>query len=67
MAEEKQVSAPMQTYNDSKRFIRRCTKPDRGEYIKISSSIAIGFLILGFSGFFIKLLSIPVNNVLVGN
>jgi protein transport protein SEC61 subunit gamma-like protein len=31
------------------------------------SSQGIGFLIMGFIGFFVKLVHIPINNILVGN
>ncbi|EXJ92445.1 protein transporter SEC61 subunit gamma, partial [Capronia epimyces CBS 606.96] len=39
---------------------------DRREFIKISQAVGMGFLIMGAIGYFIKLIHIPVNNVLVG-
>src|SRR5439155_22377094 len=35
------------------------------EFIKISQAVAMGFLVMGFIGFFVKLIHIPINNILV--
>jgi protein transport protein SEC61 subunit gamma-like protein len=51
---------------DSIRLIKRCTKPDRKEFSKIAIATAIGFGIMGFIGFFVKLIHIPINNIIVG-
>ncbi|KAL1509875.1 hypothetical protein ABEB36_004545 [Hypothenemus hampei] len=52
---------------DSIRLIKRCTKPDRKEFQKIAIATAIGFCIMGFIGFFVKLIHIPINNIIVGS
>ncbi|GAV02703.1 hypothetical protein RvY_13234 [Ramazzottius varieornatus] len=52
---------------DSIRLVKRCTKPDRKEYQKIAVATAIGFAIMGFIGFFVKLIHIPINNIIVGS
>ena len=39
---------------------------DRREFVKISQAVGMGFLIMGAIGYIIKLIHIPVNNVLVG-
>uniref|UniRef100_A0A834R5Z2 Protein transport protein Sec61 subunit gamma n=2 Tax=Sarcoptes scabiei TaxID=52283 RepID=A0A834R5Z2_SARSC len=52
---------------DSIRLVRRCTKPDRKEFQKIAMATAIGFAIMGFIGFFVKLIHIPINNIIVGS
>ncbi|KAK4316309.1 hypothetical protein Pmani_012526 [Petrolisthes manimaculis] len=52
---------------DSMRLVKRCTKPDRKEFQKISMATAIGFAIMGFIGFFVKLIHIPINNIIVGS
>uniref|UniRef100_A0A2K5RTB4 Protein transport protein Sec61 subunit gamma n=1 Tax=Cebus imitator TaxID=2715852 RepID=A0A2K5RTB4_CEBIM len=44
----------------------RYTKPDRKEFQKIAMATAIGFAIMGFTGFFVKLIHIPINNIIVG-
>lgn len=50
---------------DSIRFVKRCTKPDKKEFQKIAMATAIGFAIMGFIGFFVKLIHIPINNIIV--
>lgn len=52
---------------DSIRLVNRCTKPDRKEFQKIAIATAIGFAIMGFIGFFVKLIHIPINNIIVGS
>jgi len=51
---------------DSLRLVKKCTKPDRKEYQKIAMATAVGFAIMGFIGFFVKLIHIPINNIIVG-
>ncbi|XP_021109872.1 protein transport protein Sec61 subunit gamma isoform X1 [Heterocephalus glaber] len=36
------------------------------EFQKIAMATAIGFAIMGFIGFFVKLIHIPINNIIVG-
>jgi len=57
---------PKDFIKDGMQFINRCTKPDRREFLKISQAVGFGFLIMGAIGYFIKLIHIPVNNILVG-
>ena len=52
---------------DSLHLVKKCTKPDRKEFTKIARATGVGFLIMGFIGFFVKLVHIPINNILVGN
>lgn len=35
------------------------------EFQKIAMATAIGFAIMGFIGFFVKLIHIPINNIIV--
>ena len=35
------------------------------EFQKIALATAIGFAIMGFIGFFVKLIHIPINNIIV--
>ncbi|XP_045152458.1 protein transport protein Sec61 subunit gamma-like [Echinops telfairi] len=60
------VGRRRQFVKDSIRLLRRCTKPDRIEFQKIAMVTAIGFAIMGFIGFFVKLIHIPINNNMVG-
>ena len=50
---------------ESVQFIQKCQKPDKKEFIKISTSCAIGFAIMGIIGYLIKLLFIPINKFLL--
>jgi protein transport protein SEC61 subunit gamma-like protein len=50
---------------DSEMFFNRCKKPGKKEYLKIASSCAIGFGIMGTIGYVIKLLFIPINNIIL--
>mmetsp|Transcript_41942 Transcript_41942/g.126674 ORF Transcript_41942/g.126674 Transcript_41942/m.126674 type:complete len:85 (+) Transcript_41942:104-358(+) len=51
---------------DSRRLVQRCTKPDAKEFKKIAVACAIGFAIMGFIGYTVKLVFIPINNIIVG-
>jgi len=35
------------------------------EFLDISRAVGVGFLIMGFIGFAVKLINIPINNILV--
>ena len=47
-------------------LVRKCTKPDLQEFKKLAIATSIGFLTMGFVGFFIRLIHIPINNILRG-
>ncbi|KAI0019063.1 hypothetical protein F4780DRAFT_780769 [Xylariomycetidae sp. FL0641] len=51
---------------DGTQFLTRCTKPDQKEYTKICQAVGVGFVVMGAIGYLVKLLHIPVNNILVG-
>ena len=36
------------------------------EFTRIALATSVGFLIMGFIGFFVKLVHIPINNIIVG-
>lgn len=38
----------------------------RTEFARIARATGIGFLIMGFVGFFVKIIHIPINNILMG-
>merc|ERR1712000_712836 len=61
------VEPVKQFAKDSIRLVKRCTKPDKKEFQKIAIATAIGFAIMGFIGFFVKLIHIPINNIIVGS
>lgn len=59
-------SVPQEFVKDGLQFVNRCTKPDKREFIKISQAVGVGFVIMGVIGYVVKLVHIPVNNILVG-
>jgi protein transport protein SEC61 subunit gamma-like protein len=52
---------------NSRRLLQKCTKPDAKEFKKIATSCAIGFAIMGFIGYTVKLVFIPINNIIIGS
>ncbi|XP_037456858.1 protein transport protein Sec61 subunit gamma-like [Triticum dicoccoides] len=46
---------------DSVRLIKHRHKPNHMEFTKVAARTAIGFV-----GFFVKLIFIPINNIIVG-
>ncbi|KAI9715311.1 MAG: Sec61p translocation complex subunit [Chrysothrix sp. TS-e1954] len=60
------LDTPKDFLHDGQIFLNRCTKPDRKEFLKIAQAVGVGFLVMGTIGYFVKLIHIPVNNILVG-
>ncbi|KAI1645843.1 protein translocase SEC6 [Daldinia loculata] len=60
------LEIPRDFIKDGTQFLTRCTKPDKREFIQISKAVGVGFLVMGAIGYLIKLIHIPVNNILVG-
>lgn len=50
---------------DSLWFLRKCSKPDRREFAKVSFAVGMGFVVMGFIGFFVKLIFIPINQIIL--
>jgi protein transport protein SEC61 subunit gamma-like protein len=62
----KEHSAPLVRFaRDSRMLLNRCTKPDRREFQRTALATAVGFAMMGFIGFFVKLVHIPINNIIV--
>ncbi|KAL6272982.1 hypothetical protein ACE6H2_023674 [Prunus campanulata] len=62
------VVDPLREFSkDSIRLVQRCHKPDCKEFTKVALRTAIGFVVMGFVGFFVKLIFIPINNIIVGS
>lgn len=55
---------PQEYAREGTQFLKRCQKPSMKEFMGIAQATAFGFLIMGFVGFFVKLIHIPINNVL---
>jgi len=62
-----QIVEPLRKFaKESIMLLRRCTKPDRKEFQKVAVATSIGFGVMGFIGFFVKLIHIPINQIIVG-
>ena len=46
-------------------FIALLERLTFAEFIDISRAVGVGFLVMGFIGFAVKLIHIPINNILV--
>ncbi|XP_037702186.1 protein transport protein Sec61 subunit gamma-like [Choloepus didactylus] len=60
------VEPSWQFVKDSIQLVKRGTKPDRKEFQKIAMARATGFAVMGFICFFVKLIHMPINNIMVG-
>ena len=56
-----------QFYKNSMMFMNKCTRPDKAEYTKILQASIMGVLVMGFIGYMIKLVFIPINNIILSN
>ena len=63
---EQNIAAQAQRFvADSIMFYQKCKKPDYTEYMKILQACIIGFMVMGAIGYFIKLVFIPINNIIL--
>ncbi len=59
------IVVPLKRFaQDVNALISACKKPTHSEYVKIVQTTGIGFLIMGFIGFFVKLVHIPIKDIL---
>ena len=65
VVDSKIVQPLVKFFNDSRSFINKCEMPHLAEMRKISGVVAVGFLLMGVIGFFVKLFAIPLNQVLM--
>jgi protein transport protein SEC61 subunit gamma and related proteins len=52
---------------DSRIFFEKCKKPDKAEYMQIMYACFMGFIVMGFIGYAVKLVFIPINNIILSN
>ena len=52
---------------DSKNFFDKCSRPTPQQYNQIVQAVFRGFLVMGFIGYIIKLVFIPINNIILSN
>ena len=65
--EKTTVDELTQFTKDSLVFFNKCTRPDKAEFTKIVQASGMGFLVMGFIGYIIKLVFIPINNIILSN
>jgi protein transport protein SEC61 subunit gamma-like protein len=53
--------------DDCRRVLKKCSLPSIKIIKKTALSTAAGFVVLGTIGFVFKLVSIPINNVIIGS
>ena len=51
---------------DASRLLRKCSKPDARELKQTAYATGLGLLVMGFVGYFVKLVHIPINNIIIG-
>ncbi|KAM0804953.1 hypothetical protein BDR22DRAFT_798989 [Usnea florida] len=63
------LDIPRDFLHDGTQFMNRCARgcvADKREFLKISQAVGVGFVVMGALGYVVKLIHIPVNQVLVG-
>ncbi|KAG7717698.1 hypothetical protein KL949_002972 [Ogataea haglerorum] len=66
MAEfDKLTEAPVEFLKEGSRFVAKCTKPSKKEYLRLVRAVGIGFLMMGVVGYAIKLIHIPIRYLIV--
>ncbi|KAF8347097.1 protein translocase SEC6 [Amanita rubescens] len=53
------MEVPQQFVRDGNQFVTRCTKPSQKEFLQICRAVAVGFAVIGFIGYFVKLIPHP--------
>ncbi|CEH19427.1 protein translocase sec6 [Ceraceosorus bombacis] len=59
------VEIPQSFVKDGTQFFNKCTKPNKKEYLQICRAVGMGFVVMGFIGYFVKLIHIPLRQILV--
>ncbi|RSL57407.1 hypothetical protein CEP54_008300 [Fusarium duplospermum] len=49
------LEVPSEFVKDGVQFMRRCTKPDQQEFLRLCQAVGVGFLIMGAVGYVVKL------------
>ncbi|PWN45437.1 protein translocase SEC6 [Ceraceosorus guamensis] len=57
------VEIPQSFVKDGTQFFNKCTKPNKKEYLQICRAVGMGFVVMGFIGYFVKLIHIPLRQI----
>lgn len=64
---DENIIVPLQTFfKNSNHLVQKCSKPNQQDFNQVGTATVMGFAIMGFIGFFVKLIFIPINNVIMG-
>ena len=55
------------TAKDCWDFYQRCERPQPAAYMQKLKATVMGVLVMGFIGYMIKLIFIPINNIILSN
>lgn len=56
------LDAPTEFYQESLKFLNKCSKPDSREFYGIVRAVGAGFLVMGVLGYVVKLVHIPIRH-----
>jgi len=56
---------PREFLKEGTQFMNRCQKPTKREFIKLCQAVGLGFIVMGAIGYAIRIIHIPVNQILV--
>jgi protein transport protein SEC61 subunit gamma-like protein len=62
---EAKVNQLVEFFDEWAKFLSKCDKPTKKQYLRMAQSCAMGILIMGVIGYLIKLLFIPINTILL--
>jgi len=56
---------PKEFLKEGTQFMNRCQKPNKKEFVKLCQAVGLGFVVMGAIGYVIRIIHIPVNQILV--
>ena len=64
---QKQVIDPLNKFvREVHAFVSGCSRPDK-DFVKIATAVAVGFAVVGGTGYLVKFVHIPITPILIGN
>ena len=63
---QKQVIDPLTKFvREATSFVAGCSRPDN-DFIKVATAVAVGFAVVGGTGYLVKFVHIPITQILIG-
>ncbi|KAL6858160.1 hypothetical protein ACO1O0_005614 [Amphichorda felina] len=59
------LEAPTEFAKNGIQFMRRCTKPDKSEYLRLCQAVGVGLIIMGSVGYLVKLVYVRCDSRIV--